>query len=98
MEKHQLLGKILTDPGLSELGKRQAEECANVLLNIYEIDKYELVSSPLKRAIETRSKLKEKLKGNLVINPRLLRYLSRNFFKRDRQTWLREFLIKKYRI
>ena len=57
-----------TDPGLSELGKRQAEECANLLLNINEIDKYELVSSPLKRAIETGSKLKEKLKGNLVIN------------------------------
>ena len=52
-----------TDPGLSELGKRQAEECANLLLNINEIDKYELVSSPLKRAIETGSKLKEKLKG-----------------------------------
>ena len=29
-----------TDPGLSELGKRQAEECANLLLNINGIDKY----------------------------------------------------------
>ena len=51
-----------TDPGLSELGKRQAEECANLLLNINGIDKYELLSSPLKRAIEQDQNLKKNLR------------------------------------
>ena len=84
-----------TDPGLSELGKRQAEECANLLLHINGIDKYELISSPLKRAIETGSKLKEKLKGNLDISSSFAEIPSPGISLEDRQAWLREIFNKK---
>ena len=84
-----------TDPGLSELGERQAEECANLLLNINGINKYELVSSPLKRAIETGSKLEEKLKGNLNINSSFAEIPSPGISLEDRQAWLREIFNKK---
>ena len=50
-----------TDPGLSDLGIVQAEECANTLIKLEGIENYDLKSSPLKRAIETGTKLKEKL-------------------------------------
>ena len=84
-----------TDPGLSELGERQAEECANLLLNINGINEYELVSSPLKRAIETGSKLEEKLKGNLNINSSFAEIPSPGISLEDRQAWLREIFNKK---
>ena len=84
-----------TDPGLSELGERQAEECANLLFNINGINKYELVSSPLKRAIETGSKLEEKLKGNLNINSSFAEIPSPGISLEDRQAWLREIFNKK---
>ena len=50
-----------TDPGLSDLGIVQAEECTNTLIKLEGIETYDLISSPLKRAIETGKKLKEKL-------------------------------------
>ena len=84
-----------TDPGLSELGERQAEECANLLLNINGINEYELVSSPLKRAIETGSKLEEKLQGNLNINSSFAEIPSPGISLEDRQAWLREIFNKK---
>ena len=47
-----------SDPGLSNLGINQAEECSSILLKLDDIDNFDLKSSPLKRAIETAEKLK----------------------------------------
>ncbi|GIQ98153.1 MAG: hypothetical protein CM15mP3_11870 [Candidatus Poseidoniales archaeon] len=78
-----------TDPGTNE-GNAKPKNALILLLNINGIDGHELVSSPLKRAVETGSKLKEKLKGNLdMLNSSFAEIPSPGILE-DRQTWLRE--------
>ena len=48
------------DPGLSDLGKAQAEECSNQLLKLKNINSFSLISSPLTRAKETSEPLSKK--------------------------------------
>ena len=45
------------DPGLSELGKSQAKDCFNFLSSRTELSNFDLVSSPLKRAMQTAKAL-----------------------------------------
>ena len=49
------------DPGLSDLGKAQAEECSNELLKLEKIGSFSLISSPLARAKETSKPLSDNI-------------------------------------
>ncbi len=57
------------DPGLSDLGKAQAEECSNQLLKLKNINSFSLISSPLIRAKETSEPLSKKINASVSINP-----------------------------
>ena len=83
-----------TDPGLSDLGIVQAEECANMLIKLEGIENYDLKSSPLKRAIETGTKLKEKLNKDLFIDPVFTEIPSPGIPLNKRQQWLKEIFNK----
>ena len=83
-----------TDPGLSDLGIVQAEECANMLIKLEGIENYDLKSSPLKRAIETGTKLKEKLNKDLFIDPVFTEIPSPGIPLNKRQQWLNEIFNK----
>ena len=56
------------DPGLSELGKEQALECFNTLHGNEDLNKFNLVSSPLKRAQETSLHFKKNLDKKLYLD------------------------------
>ena len=64
-----------SDPGLSDLGKAQAEECSNELLKLEKISSFSLISSPLARAKETSKPLSDKINLPVSINPLLQKYL-----------------------
>jgi broad specificity phosphatase PhoE len=61
MEKLPNPGTNQPDPGLSELGKEQAFECFNTLHGNEDLNQFNLVSSPLKRAQETSLHFQKKL-------------------------------------
>ena len=83
-----------TDPGLSDLGKNQAEECANILLKIKNIESFELISSPLSRAKETGEALSKKLNNKIIINPLFAEIPSPGINLQDRKTWLQDIFSK----
>ena len=84
-----------SDPGLSNLGINQAEECSSILLKLEDIDNFDLKSSPLKRAIETAEKLKIKLNKNLLIDPAFAEIPSPGVSLQNRQHWLKEIFNQK---
>ena len=84
-----------SDPGLSNLGINQAEECSSILLKLDDIDNFDLKSSPLKRAIETAEKLKIKLNKNLLIDPAFAEIPSPGVSLQNRQQWLKEIFNQK---
>ena len=83
-----------TDPGLSDLGIVQAEECANMLIKLEGIENFDLKSSPLRRAIETGTKLKEKLNKDLFVDPVFTEIPSPGIPLNKRQQWLKEIFNK----
>ena len=84
-----------SDPGLSNLGIYQAEECAEILFKIKDIENFDLKSSPLKRALETGDKLKTKLKKRLSIDSTYTEIPSPGVSFKNRQKWLKEIFNKK---
>lgn len=83
-----------SDPGLSDLGIFQAEECSNMLIKVKGIENFDLKSSPLRRAIETGTKLKEKLNKDLFIDPVFTEIPSPGIPLNKRQQWLKEIFNK----
>ena len=84
-----------SDPGLSNLGIYQAEECAEILFKIKDIENFDLKSSPLKRALETGDKLKTKLKKRISIDSTYTETPSPGVSLKNRQKWLKEIFDKK---
>jgi broad specificity phosphatase PhoE len=58
------------DPGLSPLGRRQAEAAADVLLARWP-DPVQLVSSPMRRCVETAAPLAQRWEVTVRIEPRV---------------------------
>lgn len=79
-----------SDPGLSELGARQAVEAAQGLLPLLD-DSAQLVSSPLARARETGEPLAQALGQPLEINE-AFREVPSPVPMAQRQDWLRQFM------
>jgi broad specificity phosphatase PhoE len=75
-----------TDPGLSELGHRQAAGAAETLAN--EIGVARLVSSPLARAQETAIPLSKKWGATVQIEPNIAEIPSAGIPFEERRTWL----------
>ena len=84
-----------SDPGLSDLGVNQAEECAEILFKFKDIENFDLKSSPLKRALETGEKLKTKLNKGLSIDSTYAEIPSPGVSFKNRQKWLKEIFNKK---
>ncbi len=76
------------DPGLSDLGNSQAEECAKKLYNLKNIESFNLISSPLQRAKQTAKPLSEKINSSIQINPLFSEIPSPGISISERKEWL----------
>lgn len=83
-----------SDPGLSELGARQAEEAAQRLLPLLD-DSVQLVSSPLARAQETAEPLARVLGLQVEIDD-TFREVPSPVPLAQRQDWLRRFMKERW--
>lgn len=77
------------DPGLSELGQRQAEEVATRFASQ---DPLQLVSSPLLRCQETSLPLSDAWKGDPTIERAVAEVVAPHEGLEERIAWLREFM------
>ena len=82
------------DPGLSELGKEQALECFNTLHESENLNQFNLVSSPLKRAQETSLHFKKNLDKQLSLNEAFREIPSPGISLLERKNWLQEVFKK----
>ena len=82
------------DPGLSELGKEQALECFNTLYKNEDLNRFNLVSSPLKRAQETSLHFKKNLDKQLSLNEAFREIPSPGISLLERKNWLQEVFKK----
>ena len=82
------------DPELSELGKDQALECFNTLHGNEDLNKFNLVSSPLKRAQETSLHFKKNLDKQLHLNEAFREIPSPGISLLERKSWLQEVFKK----
>ena len=82
------------DPGLSELGKEQALECFNALDGNEDLNQFNLVSSPLKRAQETSLHFKKNLDKKLSLNEAFREIPSPGISLSERKNWLQEVFKK----
>tara|TARA_B100000989_G_scaffold39876_1_gene25306 strand:- start:104 stop:661 length:558 start_codon:yes stop_codon:yes gene_type:complete len=78
------------DPGLSDLGKAQAEACSNELLKLKNIRTYSLISSPLTRAKETSEPLSKEINVPVSINPLFAEIPSPGINLSERKEWLQK--------
>jgi len=74
------------DPGLSELGFKQAAGAGKSLIK--EISCYQLVSSPKKRAIETMEMMIEKERYTFQLDSRFIEIPSENVHADEKRDWL----------
>ena len=82
------------DPGLSELGKQQALECFNTLNENEDLNQFNLVSSPLKRAQETSLHFKKNFEKQLSLNEAFREIPSPGISLVERKNWLQEVFKK----
>ena len=82
------------DPGLSELGKEQALECFNTLDGNEDLNQFNLVSSPLKRAQETSLHFKKSYDKQLSLNEAFREIPSPGISLLERKNWLQEIFKK----
>lgn len=82
------------DPGLSELGQRQAEQVAGKLSQ-HLSPEVQLLSSPLLRALETARPLASALDKQIVTND-VFREIPAPVPLEQRQTWLRQFMRERW--
>ena len=83
-----------SDPELSELGKEQALECFNTLNANENLNQFNLVSSPLKRAQETSLHFKKNLNKHLSLNEAFREIPSPGISLLERKNWLQEVFKK----
>ncbi|MEM1141543.1 MAG: histidine phosphatase family protein [Pseudomonadota bacterium] len=79
------------DPGLSELGKSQADQAAGELRQRIADAQPRLISSPLARAQQTAEPLADLLQQDFVIDDRI-REIPSPVPLSERQDWLRTFM------
>ena len=77
---------VLPDPGLSELGRMQAENSGKGLIN--QIASYQLLSSPKKRAVETMEIMHKENKFPFKLDSRFIEIPSDNVDANKKKEWL----------
>ncbi len=82
------------DPGLSELGKEQALECFKNLDGNEDLNQFNLVSSPLKRAQATSLHFKKNFNKQLFLNDAFREIPSPGVSLLERKNWLQEVFKK----
>jgi probable phosphoglycerate mutase len=82
------------DPGLSDLGRRQAEAVAENLHDLLDADTH-LVSSPLARAQETAQPLARRLGRSVEVND-VFSEIPSPVPLPQRQEWLRQFMRERW--
>ena len=82
------------DPGLSELGKEQALECFKTLDGNEDLNQFNLVSSPLKRAQATSLHFKKNFNKQLFLNDAFREIPSHGVSLLERKNWLQEVFKK----
>jgi broad specificity phosphatase PhoE len=83
-----------SDPGLSDLGRQQAEEVADRLKQHIQGDS-QLLSSPLRRAVETAGPLARILR-KAVLEDEAFREIPSPVPLMQRQAWLRQFMQQRW--
>jgi len=74
------------DPGLSELGRRQAAKTGDSLIE--QIPSYQLISSPKKRAVETMEIMSKKEKGAFQLDSNFIEIPSADIQLNEKRDWL----------
>lgn len=82
------------DPGLSELGKQQADAAAAYLLPLLD-ETFQLLSSPLARARETSEPLSQRCNVEVAISE-AYREIPSPVPLEQRQGWLRQFMAQQW--
>jgi broad specificity phosphatase PhoE len=74
------------DPGLSELGRLQAEKTGKSLID--QMHLYQLVSSPKKRAVETMELIRQEKNYSFELDDRFIEIPSENVASKAKKDWL----------
>ena len=74
------------DPGLSKLGRLQAENIGKSLID--QIPLYQLISSPKKRAVETMELINQEKKYSFKLDHRFIEIPSDNIASEVKKDWL----------
>jgi broad specificity phosphatase PhoE len=82
---------VSPDPGLSELGRQQAQFAAQELRPLLGAGEARLISSPLQRAIETAAPLSQLLQQRVQVEA-AFREIPSPVPLAQRQSWLRQFM------
>ena len=83
------------DPGLTELGRAQAEARAEQLANL-NLGPLAILSSPLRRTRETAAALERKWKTVAVVEPRISEIRADGIAPEKRRDWLRAILQRRW--
>ena len=79
------------DPGLSDNGKKQADELTNSL-RAEDLSEFNFISSPKLRAIQTAQPLAEQYEKNLDIHHAFSEIPSHDIPNKEKQDWLRKIM------
>jgi broad specificity phosphatase PhoE len=74
------------DPGLSELGRVQVKKSGKSLID--QVESYQLLSSPKKRAIETMEIMKKESKCSFALDSRFIEIPSNDIDADEKKDWL----------
>lgn len=85
---------VSSDPGLSDLGWRQAETVADQISKLTK--PISIYSSPLQRAKDTSSPLIDKWREKVVIRPEISEIPSGDISMNDRREWLNQLMVSEW--
>jgi broad specificity phosphatase PhoE len=81
------------DPELSLKGREQAQNISDILAQ-EDLNDFQIISSPLRRAIETSKPISKKLNKEVKINESFVEIPSPGINMSERPSWLREMFSK----
>jgi len=83
------------NPGLSERGQQQAMRCYEMMASRIDLDQYQVISSPLLRAIQTAQPFANRAQKAIHIHDDFTEIPSPNIPLEDRSAWLKTLFNKK---
>ena len=83
------------DPELSLKGREQAQNISDILAQ-EDLNDFQIISSPLRRAIETAEPISKKLKKEVKIDESFIEIPSPGIDMSESPSWLREMFSKNF--